>query len=295
MPKDKKKKRIMRAFKMFEISAVDRPAQAEAKAVIMKRADITKSAVEDGKQRVKKKETNMSDTKTAADIQKAADEKLAKVQDQLDAANKVLDVANKVNALGSVVKAHYDTLGDEDKTSFLAKSADDQNTDVEVAKKAAADLNPVVYTAGDGSEYRKNDDHRLVAMAKQADDDRKENAKLRKAAADADLRKRAETDLSNLPGSIEAHMALLKSAESIEDEKLRNEAITTLKAKNESLESAFSDVGSGIAPTGNGTPLGELNDLSKAYAEKHNVSEAVAQDEVLKTDAGSKLYAKAYN
>ncbi len=252
--------------------------------------EITKSAVEDGTKRVDKKETDMPDTKTAAEIQKAADEKLAKVQAELD-------VANKVNALGIITKAHYDKLSDEDKTVFLAKSTDEQNAEIDAIKKAAEDKNPVVYTAADGSEFRKNDDPRLVAMAKRDDKREKEMVELRKTNEDIVLRKRAEDELSNLPGSVGSHMALLKAADGITDEGERNEAHAALKAKNTSMAGAFENTGETVVlKAAAGSPEAELEELTKAYMKDHKeTSFAKAQNEVLETDKGKELYAKSLN
>ncbi len=292
----KKKKRIMRKLSISEISMVDRAAQQPATMRIMKRdenqdmkKEITESAVEDGTERVDKKEIDMPDTKTAAEIQKAADEKLAKVQAQLD-------TANKVNALGIVAKAHYDTLNDDGKSDFIAKSADEQTEIVKAAKQAAEDKDPVIYKAADGSEFRKSDDPRLVAMAKQGDVDRKENIALRKTNAEIVLRKRAQDELSNLPGSVESHMALLKSVDSITDETQRNEALAALKSQNTSVGKSFETVGeTTVLKSAAGSPGAELEELSKAYADKHNVDTAKAMDEVLKTVKGAELYAKSVN
>ncbi len=390
----KKQKRIMRSFKMLEISAVDRPAQPEAKAVIMKRQDdtsveiknpelnnkilkflgdmilttaedghqhsiytkefdycnnvvsgfssggstsyngatsednhthpwimtpagdviigeanshdhssaviskkdqdefkellkeITKSAVEDGTKRVDKKETDMTDTKTAAEIQKAADEKLAKVQAELD-------TATKVNSLNIVAKAHYDTLGDEDKTSFLTKSDEDQANAILVAKQAAEDKNPVVYKSEDGSEFRKNDDPRLVQMAKRDDKREKEMAALRKTNDEASLRKRAEDMLSNLTGTTDDHMAMLKAAESIEDGTQRESAINALKSHNIAMGKAYDTLGSQIVPEVAGTAEADLNAIAKVYQKDHAVTAEVAMAKVLEEDPeAQRLYAE---
>ncbi len=362
---NKKRKRIMRSFKMLEISAVDRPAQSGAKAVIMKRADqsdtfskldgsvaltnavsgaahtidlsginfitgeervakgghtsfqdghshpwimtaegeviigaedghthivqeISKSTVSDGIPRVVEKEINMPNAQTPEEIQKAHQEKL-------DALQKQLDLAHKITALNAVSKAYYDALDDTGKGVFIAKSTDEQQTAIKVAEVAKVDQNPVIYTDANGSAFRKNDDPRLVAMAKKADADAKENDFLRKNAIEQDMRKRADTLLSDMPGNSEVKYQLLKAAESIEDKDAREGAIAALKSQNATMANVYQTVGHSVVKAADGSPEAELDQLADDYAKQHNVTEAVAMDKVTQTPKGEQLYNKAFN
>ena len=76
-------------------------------------------------------------------------------------------------------KIHYGSLNDADKESFLSKSLEERQQDLDNAKAE----NAVVYKSLDGDEYYKNDDPRLIAMAKRADIDRDWETKLSLSAS----------------------------------------------------------------------------------------------------------------
>jgi len=246
------------------------------------------SAVTNGNNRVENKESDMSDTKKTAESQKAADAEIAGLKAKLA-------TAEKINKLGTLEKVYFKDLDEDGQTAFLGKSDSEQAESAKSARMAKEDANPVVYKSGSGAEYLKDDDPRLIAMAKQQDSNRIENEKLRKKAAETELRKRATEMLPNLPGSLETHMALLKATESIKDDKEQQAALEALKAQNSALGKAF-EVSGVVAPNAEaGTPLSELEGLAKAYAEKKSVTEDEAMNQVLSTDKGAQLYAKAYN
>lgn len=169
------------------------------------------------------------DAKKAADAQAAEKKEL----------EKKLAAAEAYGRLSDSQKAHYAKLDDGAKEQFLGKSDEERAEIVSKAARAAAEENPVVYKAADGSEYRKNDDPRLVALAKQSDERLASLEKAHEAAAETDLRKRAETDLANLPGSVETRMSLLKQVDGIVDEKERAEALAALKAHNAQMAKNF--------------------------------------------------------
>ena len=96
------------------------------------------------------------------------------IQKSLDDANTALEKANKIIALSGTEKAHFDTLDETGKDSFLAKSADDRQSEIDAVKKAATDEDPVVYTTMDGlgnqkscrrSDYRYRQEQRQAAQA----------------------------------------------------------------------------------------------------------------------------------
>lgn len=353
------KKRIMRAFKIDEISAVDKPAQAGALALIMKRAKsdtIGKGAVlttnDDGhshliycledsggttsySQMVGESDTghshpyvitaegkivigeaeghshealvfgkveelvnivkNLTLTKEDPMTKEEIDALNKKHTDELAAkdaaiAKNAADLAkaNKIAAMNDVQKAHYNSLSEIDKEVFLAKSIDEQNAIIKNLESA----NPVVYKAADGSEFRKNDDPRLVAMAKAAD----ANAKVAKAATEAleksDLEKRAAEMFPNSPGTVEEKGAMLKALESISDETVRKNAIASAKAGDAALAAAFTRKGHGGGSNPDNTSADELDKMAKKHAADNNVSYAKAYDAVIQTEAGAKLYDK---
>ena len=206
-----------------------------------------------------------------------------------------LKVANAVIALKAIEREHFNGLDEDAKKKFLTKSADDRKAEIDAAKLAKTDSDPVEYTTTDGVEIRKSAGVALITALKSNDDMRKENAELRKQRKQETLEKRAETDLKYLPGDIKTRAAMLKAIDGIEDEDQRKAAHNTLKAQNEAMAEAFKTRGHVGGQSEPGSPDEELQGLAKAYAEKNNVSEAVAEAEVLKTAQGQELYAKSVN
>ncbi len=340
------KKNRMVAFKMLEISAVDRPAQEGARAVIMKRDDATvekrcalTTAVHghshlfyldhsynegnpqvggstgydyghshpwvmgaDGKITIgeaqghthdvaeisaftyeahglmvaKRDEINksgaagtqesnpMTDAEKAAAAQAEQTATLAKAQGELA-------VAKAYGELTDVQKAHYNTLDEAGKTSYLAKSATERQAVVDDIAKAAGDKDPVVYKSADGTEFRKSDDPRLVELAKGRDEDRKELAKSRAANEQAGFEKRAQDTLPNLPGTVQVRAAIVKALDGISDEVIRKAAFESIQAGDKVLSKAFQNLGHGGAPviakgdTDKAAAEDELDQLAKAH------------------------------
>jgi CHAT domain-containing protein len=307
----KSKRTIMRSLTIEELSGVDDPAQEGATALILKRAPTGESdddpkpdsktsdgsgldGDEDEKSR-RKKSTNTGGN-PSNDTEKQMDEK--EVQDLIDAAlakskeasDAELTKAQKFGELTDVQKAHYGELDDAGQTAFLEMTSEQRQAAVDsaIAKRDAAD--PVVYTADDGTEYRKSDDTRMVKMAQERDEDRRELTKMRTENEENSLRKRAE-ELEHLPGTVDTKIQMLKSIDAISDEKARDEALSALKAQNSDMAKAFDT--HGVRP-GNGAITSsaeqELDNLAKAYASDHKVDEAIAYGKVLETPQGAKLY-----
>lgn len=350
-----KKKRIMREFKINEISGVDKPAQKGALSVIMKRAGepMNKGAVlttnedghshliycleesggttsysqmvgeeqghshpyvitAEGKIVIGEAEGHSHEALVFGKVEELADimknltltKENPMTKEEIDALNKKhtdelaakdaaitknaaeLAKASKLAAMNDAQKAHYNSLSDADKEIFIAKSADEQTAIIKNLEGA----NPVVYKAADGSEFRKNDDPRLVTMAKNAD----ENAKVAKAAtealAKADLEKRAVEFYKNSPGTPEQKGAMLKALESIENEEVRKSALESAKAGDNALAAAFVRKGHKDGTLGDASASDELDKLAKKHDETHKVGYAKAYDAVIQTPEGSKLY-----
>lgn len=176
------------------------------------------------------------------------------------------DRAEKVAELTDAQRAHFDTLDEDGQTEFLGKSKEER--EAAIAKRS--EDNPVVYTDGYGDEYRKNDDPRLVRLAKERDADRLRIAKQEAALEDERLSKRAAETLPNLPGEVKVRGAILKALDGIEDETVRQAAHEAVVAGDKAIKAAFSTVGA----AGNGTvevgdAEAELDRLAKArQAEK---------------------------
>jgi len=249
-----------------------------------------------------KSENNMSQTKKAAESS-AGDETnvmdvegLKKAQDDLEAANNLLEETNKsldeakatiaktesLATMNDVQKAHYDTLEGEVADVFLEKSFDERQEALTELSKA----NKVIYKSLDGTEYRANDDDRLVKLAKRADEDHKALQKSLLEKKELELTKRAEDELSNLPGKVETHVSLLKAIDSIKDDTEREESLKVLKAHNAAMSGAFETVGSSVISKGKegGDPVAEMDELAKSYAKEHDMEYYDAYDAVGKKE-----------
>lgn len=200
-------------------------------------------------------------------------------------ANARAEKAEALAGLTDVEKAHYNFLPESDRDAFLKMDADGRKAEVEKAKAA----DPVVYKADDGTEFRKSDDPRLVRMAKDRDEDRRVLKAEREKTETLELTKRAETELSNLPGDVPVKIAVLKAIDSITDEDTRKKANEMLKAHNKAHQAAFIKRGT-TQNSDTGDAAGRLDAMAKKYAEDHKVTFAKAYDEVLKTDEGKALY-----
>ena len=221
--------------------------------------------------------------------EKAALEKAEQDAKDQKALAKRFEAISKFN---DTTKAYFETLDEAGQDAFLEKSADDQAADVTAYTKAKDDDNPVVYKAENGDVYRKNDDPRLVQMAKDRDADREELNKQRAVNKQQDLEKRAGELLPNLPGSIQVRASMLEKVESIENEDDRKAAMDALKASNDALDPAFQTIGKGgVSDTPvDGSPEQKLEKMAQDLAKKDGISEADAYTKVLETPEGAKLY-----
>ena len=197
--------------------------------------------------------------------------------------------AHAVVALTGEERAHFEALPEEARTAFLAKSADDRKAEIGAVTKAAQDANPVVFTAADGTEFRKSDDPRAIAMAKRLDATEQENAALKARDEQTTLEKRAEAELPHLPGDVKTRAAMLKAIDGIEDEAQREAALGALKAQNEAMSKAFQTYGHGAQPEP-GSPADQLDKLAKGYAEKNGGTFEAAYMKVADTPEGQALY-----
>lgn len=220
-------------------------------------------------------------------------EEIEKLQADLAKAQAGETVAKKLAALNDAEKAHYNTLSDADKETFLGKSAEDRTGII----KNLSDANPVVFKSASGAEFRKNDDPRLIEMAKQSDS----NAAIAKAATDAlannDLQKRATDLFKNSPGTAEDKSAMLKALEAIPDEALRKKAIETAKAGDAALAAAFTRKGAtgGKDSTEKGAATEQLDEMAKEHAKVNKCSFEKAYDTVIQSPEGKPLYQQTLN
>lgn len=226
--------------------------------------------------------------KTIGENLMTVEEKLAKATKELAALKLTLKTAVKLGGLTDTEKSHHAKLGEDGQESFLGKSHTERNVDIEEALKA----DPVIYTTTDGVEFRKSDDKRMVDMAKQNDQLSKRLDSEMEAGSVAKLAKRAEEELGNVTGSVEARSAIIKSVDSIEDETLRGEAQTALKAMNTAAAGKFVAKGKGgpSSASPSGDAESQLDTLAKAHAKDNSMSFAKSYQAVLATPEGEALY-----
>lgn len=266
-------KRIMREFKINEISAVDNPAQEGARAVLLKRDDLAAKAA------------SGSADETLTVINDQPEEK-SMTDQNIETLKAELAKAQTLLAMSSDERAYYDGLGEKAQEAFLAKSADKRASEV----KKSADAKAVVYEDADGNTYTKADDQRLIDLAKARDELVREKQELAKSSKEAELAKRA-SELQHLPGDDATRIAILKSIDSIEDDAVREAAFTALKARDAGVAKAFEQVGHAGPPEKQSAEQ-KIEAMAKAYADEHKVTKAKAFAAVLLTDEGRKLYAE---
>lgn len=278
-----------------EISAVDRPAQPGAKAVIFKRAnnrladldvaDVGSGDPDPGTQGIEPmtKTTDAPETVTKAELEA--------VTKKLEAVSSELAIQKTIAGLAAPEKAHYDSLDGAGRDSFLKLDAAGRQAAIEKAKADADDS--VVYTDLDGQKFTKRDDPRLVQMAKSRDEERRVNAAERAAAQKERLEKRAKDELSNCPGEPAVKVALLKAVDSIPAGAERNGVLAILKAANDALSKATGTIGSdsGDSPDAAVEAEQKLEKLATEHAAKAGISYAKAYLHVLKeTPEGRELF-----
>ena len=233
----------------------------------------------------KQEDGNMTDV-TKQDKPEASEE-LTKLQAKYDR-------LEKINALSADHRAEFDKLKGDAADQWLEKSAGERDETI----RKAAEQNAVVYTDGDGTEYRKSDDPRLVMLAKARDEDRKRIEKMEAERADAEVTKIAE-ELTAYPGDLDTRKAIVKSIHGIEDADEREKAMKALRAQNDNLAKSMKELGVTGAPVekadGDADPMARINELAEEYLKAHAAEEGMnmlkARAAVYKTPEGRELMA----
>ncbi len=252
------------------------PENEEAITNLLQTKASEQTAGSSGAVEVGKVENTMSNEKTAADALSAENETL-----KADLAK-----AAAVSTMNDAQKAHMEGLEGDAKDAFISKSFDDRSAELDNLSKA----DPVIYKSGDGTEYHKSDDKRLVKMAKDRDSDRKELEEITKKREDDRLEKAAEEDFGNLPGTVEVRAAIVKSIEGIEDETIREEAMKVLKANNAKMAGAFQTVGKdGVGKSA------DMSDREEAVSELNDKAAELVKAGTCKTNADAFVKASEMN
>ncbi len=203
------------------------------------------------------------------------------VAKQLEDLQKRAERAEAVAQLNDAQTSIFTSLDVEKQDEFLALTPEQRNA--EVAK--AAEANAVVYTDSSGIEYRKNDDQRLVQLAKRADEERTLRVEAEKRQVESDLAKRA-TEFEHIPGNV---IAILKGIDTLEGVE-KEEALTALKAQDASLGEAFKRRGTSEVPETSNA----LEAITKRIAsENPELTPEQAMAKALETPEGEKAYAES--
>lgn len=215
-------------------------------------------------------------------------EDFAKLEENFTKLMARFEVAEKLAKLNDEHKAFYLKQVDAEKPAFLEKTESERQTAIDLTKVA----DPVVYTAKDGTVYRKADDPRLVKLAKEGDENRLDLAKERTARRDAEYAKRAREEFTKLPGDEATHIALLRAVDEIADDTVRGKVTELLKATDNGLAEAFKTRGAGDPQDENGSPHSEIEKLARERAKDKDETFELAYSKVLDTPKGKELYAK---
>lgn len=266
-------RRIMRVFKINEISVVDEPAQTGARISIMKRATVEK----DGMGPCDDLEPDMLDpeeldaadaggdnttTDSSQETDMTPEEKIAQLETELKAANAKL--AELAPAKAADPAPNPDAEGD---------AAD--------AEKAAKSADPVV--AKMASELSK--------MRSEREEDRKALREEIGKRKTMELAKRVSTELGHLPGD-EAHkIALLAAVDGIGDESVRKGVTAILRANDSGIAEALKKRGTtGAGAESPSEPEAKLDTMAKKIASDEKIPYSKAYSKALETAEGKTLY-----
>ena len=228
-----------------------------------------------------------TDKNTNQEESEMTEEEITKLKDDLAK-------ATAIGELSDAEKKFYKSLATAEQDAFLKATPEDRGTQI----KKAQDDDEVLETEG-GTVQKSVVGADVFAILKSQEARIDKSEKTAVAAAEreakADLEKRVREDIPHLPGTPEVKMAILAQIDKIEDDDVRKAALAAQKAQNAEMAKAFEEHGTAEG-TPDGTPQGNakanLAVLVKKYQEEHDVTNAVAESEVLKTDEGAKLYEK---
>lgn len=249
--------------------------------------EIRKAAFEHGVQGLLPKTGPLSKMSSDEESQKMKDDaKKMKDDEDMDKLKKSNDRLNAIIGLSAVEKAHFDTLDDDGKNSFLKMDASDR---VDTIEKASA-KDPVIFKSIDGMEFRKSDDPRLVQMAKSNDEKTRELAKANAKAKTSAIEKRA-AEFDKLPGSDAVKKSVIGAIMDIDDEDIQKDAFAMLKAANSANDGDFKRQG-GISKADVADANTRLEKMAKGLmAENDGMTFESAYTKAASSAEGRELYA----
>lgn len=263
-------KRIISELMLEEISVVTDPAQEPALIAIMK----SSKPIEE--------EISSEEDLDNNNIENEEEDEITMFKDSID-------YWKLLAALTDVEKAYCLNLDDAGQEAFLKSNANDRANEM----KKAADSNPVVYKSRDGVEYRKNDDSRLIALAKKNDE--------LAAAADAFNLAKREKEIADiiekyksLPGDVDTVKELITAVYKSDKSKDIYDLIAKWK---ELFDEGFEMVGVSDDDNSDADTEDAFYKARDAF-KKQNPSiktDAEATAKFLETSEGAVLYRKIYS
>ncbi len=197
--------------------------------------------------------------------------------------------AEKVAQLDDVQKKHLGSLKTDEQEAFLALAPEVRTQAVAKSLANTADANPVIETV-DGQEFRKNDDPRLLKMAKQLASEKAQREAVEKAADEERLEK-AAGELDKMPGDVEAKKDLLRAVNSLPVAK-QAKVREILKAQNAAMSKAFETRGVETTPPA-GSPDATIEQIAKRMRDADpKLTSEQAYTKALLTPEGRKAYAE---
>jgi len=287
-------KNIMRAFKMNEISAVDRPAQAGARMTIMKR-DTSNDNNSNGHERI----NDMTDAELQKMIADAVTAATGDITKQLTDTTAALATLQKAapkkkpyddSATDGEPEPDADDMNDSAKKAWRAYSAKQVEKAVAKAKEA---FDAEIAKNADVAKNDETLEHDGVVLRKSVIGE--DQFKVMKSLTDTNeinaFTKRAETEIPALPGTSIAKAKALRAVSKLAKED-REVVEAMLKGGNAAMKTQLTTLGK----DGNGddTADGQIEKMVVAYmAADKTVSKAVAYTKVLETAEGKAAYAKS--
>lgn len=159
-------------------------------------------------------------------------------------------------------------LSDEDRNAFVFMSAEDRAAAVQKAQESRE----VVYKALDGSEYTKDDDPRMVNLAKRNDELERSSVIEKARREEQEFQKTASEELSNLQGDIPAKALIVKALSKQLKEDEFNQAMEILKGANR------------VALKTIGVADGQINKAADGSADAAEFELRKRADEIVKAD-----------
>lgn len=289
-------RRIMRAFRINEVSAVDRPAQAGARMTILKRDNSNDTH---GHERI--------EDMTEAEMKKMLDDAVkaalpaAVTAATADLTKKLNETTSQLEVLKAAGKKKPPQFGaddmsepDEDDTKKSAawKAWSAKQVETAVAK-AKEEFDAEIAKRADIAKNDETLEHDGVVLRKSVigEDQFKVMKSLTETNEINAFTKRAETEIPSLPGTSIAKAKALRAVSKLAKED-REVIEAMLKGGNAALQANMKAIGKDGA--GEGSAEAEIEKMVATYmATDKTVTKAVAYTKVLETTEGKAAYAKS--